>query len=411
MTLFYNPEMRAILAFWLLFICLGFVYSIVRTWQQKRYAFLAVMLVLFAGCDIYWQFLNANSYYTGDNHPYYLIDTAPVLLIVVINLALSALCIAVNIHIIKWQKKHVNAISVKESLDTLSSGVCFYDESGRIYLANEAMISTAKVLEGETLLNGKAFWAKLQCEEALYESENKLILKQGDKVLGFTKYKGSIGSQIFNEILSADVTEEYEQNMLLEEKNAELAEQNRLLEEYKTTLAQVIREREIMQSKAEIHDNMNILLMSTLKSIDDYSESQAAEVISKWKSNILELEKASEKYQKNPLETLENLASSLGIKLVFSGEFPKIKENARLLTVAVSECMTNALRHAQADTLFVASSDRGAVITNNGKAPDKPIKEGGGLSNLRKRADKENAEIIIKSQPEFSLELKYKKEA
>ena len=410
MTLYYQPVVRGILAFWLLFVCFSLMYSLLRVGQQKRYGMLAIVALLFAGCDVYWQYLNANSYFVGRYEPHYAIDLWPVWLIVFMNALLSVAALWLNIHILQWQKSHISAVSVKESFDTLPSCVCFFDESGRIYLVNEAMDRFSQALTGKHLYNGEQFFEALKQADNHYQSEDFVIFSFKDRVYSFTRYTDYIGKQRMFELIGADITKEFKQKKELEQKNRQLKEQTRLLDEYNRTLAEVIREREIMQGKSKVHDNMNILLLSTVKNIENYNESEAQELLEKWQSNTLALEKESIQYPENPLDSLESWAGTLGITMVFSGEFPTQRENARLLVTTVSECMTNALRHAGAAALYVSSNDSGALITNDGEAPVGEIKEGGGFGNLRKRAEKIGAKIEIQSIPRFSLQITYKKE-
>ena len=52
---------------------------------------------------------------------------------------------------------------------------------------------------------------------------------------------------------------------------------------------------------------------------------------------------------------------------------------------------SNCVRHAGASELYVkfgsAEHEWGVVITDNGQKPEKNIKEGGGLSGIRKRVE------------------------
>ncbi|MBR3149250.1 MAG: hypothetical protein IKF64_03690 [Eubacterium sp.] len=407
MILYYNPEIRGLLSLWMLFICFSVLYSVMMLFLQKRYKLLLPMLAAFAACDVYWQYLNANSYYVDNYAPLYKIDLCPIWIIIVINAALTVAAAAINLHILKWQKHHISAVSIKESFDTLPSGICFYENGGRNYLVNDTMDRITQSLVGQHLYNGERLWHILQSKSSLVGDENKAIVSDGEKAYGFTRYANNVNGQALYEIIASDITDEVERNRQLEEKNAELEKLNRMLEEYNKNLAEIVREREILKSKAKIHDDMNVLMMSTVKNIEKYDKEEAQKLISRWKSNILELERDTEPYRKNPRETLEELADTLGIALNLTGEFPKENENVRLFITAVSECMTNALRHADAKTLYVQSDRYGAVITNDGRQPSEPVREGGGLSNLRKRAQKTGAQITMQSAPEFKLTILY----
>lgn len=43
------------------------------------------------------------------------------------------------------------------------------------------------------------------------------------------------------------------------------------------------------------------------------------------------------------------------------------------------------------------------MIYNNGQPPEKEIREGGGLTNLRHRIETEGGRMLVQSFPEFAL--------
>ncbi|MBQ9518117.1 MAG: hypothetical protein IJI47_02135 [Eubacterium sp.] len=406
-TIFYHPEIRGLLSLWLLFICLALVWSVMQLWQQKRYKVLVPTLMFFAACDIYWQYLNANSYYVGVNSETYRIDYAPIWLIVLINAILTVAVVCYTLQIARWQKNHISAVSIKESFDTLPTGICFYENGGRIYLVNNAMDTLTQKFAGQHLYNGERFWDILKEKSISSPDENGVVVEIDGRTYAFSKHPNAVKGQEFYELIAADITEEAAQNRELERKNADLEQLNRMLEEYDSNLAQIVHERELLQSKVKIHDDMNVLLISTMNSIENYDESEAKRVSAMWKEGVLELQRDTAPYRKNPLETLESLAESLGIALEFSGVFPDKNENVGMLITAASECMVNAIRHAGAKTVFINSTESGFTITNDGNPPACEITEGGGLSNIRSRAEKINAEFGIISTPEFILQIRY----
>ncbi len=409
-TIFYHPTVRGLLSLWLLFICLSLVWAIMRLLQQKRFKMLLPTAAMFLGCDVYWQYLNAYSFFVGNNKEYYRIDFAPIWSIVLVNTVLTVAVVCLSVHIAKWQKNHISAISVKESFDTLPTGVCFYENGGRIYLANNAMDMLTQKLAGQHLYNGERFWDMLKERSIPLADSEKAIVQIDGRTYAFSRYPNTVNAQAQHELISADITEEAAQNRELERKNADLEQLNRMLEEYDKNLDSIVREREILQSKVKIHDDMNVLLLSTVNSTEHYSRAEAQRVSSMWSSNILELQKDTEPYRKNPVEELELLAATLGITLVFEGSPPVENEKVRLLFAAVSECMVNAIRHAGAGTVCVQSNENGFAVTNDGAPPEKEITEGGGLSNLRSRAAKLNAAITLESAPQFRLTIHYKKD-
>ena len=97
------------------------------------------------------------------------------------------------------------------------------------------------------------------------------------------------------------------------------------------------------------------------------------------------------------------------VKLNFrqTGSLPKQESVAYLLTCAVRECVTNAVRYAEATELYVAfdedETQAHVCVTNNGRVPEGDIVEGGGLSTLRRRVERAGGSMIVQSRPRFQL--------
>ncbi len=95
------------------------------------------------------------------------------------------------------------------------------------------------------------------------------------------------------------------------------------------------------------------------------------------------------------------------ICFIQNGELPKDEGAAYILTCAVRECVTNAVRYADASELyadFTEDSETSTVtVTNNGYPPKCEIREGGGLSTLRRRVERAGGIMTVQSLPEFKL--------
>ena len=73
-------------------------------------------------------------------------------------------------------------------------------------------------------------------------------------------------------------------------------------------------------------------------------------------------------------------------------------------------CLNNAIQYAQATeltaNLWECDGCCHVVIRNNGKPPERPVTEGGGLTNLRRQIEKSGGAMTIQSAPEFALALR-----
>ena len=94
------------------------------------------------------------------------------------------------------------------------------------------------------------------------------------------------------------------------------------------------------------------------------------------------------------------MAAAMHLQLQMDG----VPEQAVFLE-AVRECMTNAVRHAGAGAMYVQATPHRIVITNNGKPPERPITEGGGLSNLRQKVEQQGGTMTVESAPVFRLQI------
>ena len=55
--------------------------------------------------------------------------------------------------------------------------------------------------------------------------------------------------------------------------------------------------------------------------------------------------------------------------------------------------------------MYVQATPHRIVITNNGKPPERPITEGGGLSDLRQKVEQQGGTMTVESAPVFRLQI------
>ena len=74
----------------------------------------------------------------------------------------------VIIRIIKrYRHENFTVISVKQGLDAMEEGICFYTENGLPQFVNKAMNDMSISLTGGTINDASAFWKKLRKKEIL----------------------------------------------------------------------------------------------------------------------------------------------------------------------------------------------------------------------------------------------------
>ena len=104
---------------------------------------------------------------------------------------------------------------------------------------------------------------------------------------------------------------------------------------------------------------------------------------------------------------IRKTCESVKLTYVQNGTLPDEENAAYIHTCAVRECVTNAVRYAEASALYVDFSetegDATVSVSNNGKQPDSKITEGGGLSTLRRRVECAGGTMAVQSIPQFKL--------
>ena len=86
------------------------------------------------------------------------------------------------------------------------------------------------------------------------------------------------------------------------------------------------------------------------------------------------------------------------------------RQNAeRIIIMAIHECLTNTVKHAEGNELYVnifnSHTAIMAEIMNNGKPPTHTVIESGGLLNLRHTVERAGGMMEIKSSPRFVLQV------
>ena len=60
-----------------------------------------------------------------------------------------------------YEHTHINAMSVKEAMDSLPSGICFFTPNGKVRMVNRAMEDFCRAAVGVALLDGRRFRDRL----------------------------------------------------------------------------------------------------------------------------------------------------------------------------------------------------------------------------------------------------------
>ena len=322
------------------------------------------------------------------------------------------------IRMLQRKQYTLSSESIKEGYDNLPDGGCFFDEHGAVRLINREMLSVGIMLFGKEIQTLDELHTALQHPPDTVKrlDEEILLYRFPDGIVRrFTEHTTveQDGRRV-TEVVATDVTELYAKQMELNKENARLAAVNGKMKKILDNMSELVREKEILTMKMRVHDDIGHSILSARKALleqeDITSIRESAEV---WEKTIDQLDRANHMPAvPDEWETVQNRARDLGIEIELDGELPDRDDLRHLLILSVRECMTNCVRHAGGNMLFVTLTygkkedgerELTCVITNNGTVPDQTVMEGGGLSGLRRRIEREGGTMRLQSTPCFAL--------
>ena len=333
----------------------------------------------------------------------------------VILLAVTLLSLAFGIWTVLGEtgnRKTINHSSIKEAFDNLPTGVCFFNEAGLPVLCNYAMHRFSFAVCGKDV----QFITDL--EECLSEKfvpaaktkkdGNVFVLVDGSawhlEKRTFTHENGNE----YTQYVATDVTQLHGNRMELQQENEQLRKVQADLKKLSANVVAATREEEILNTKMRVHDEMGRCLVAAQKYLkEDSTESIPDSVATAWQRAVSMIKYSNDTPEEDMLLQIRKTCEYVKVDFLQTGELPNQESVAYLLTCAVRECVTNAVRYAEATELYVVftetEGEATVTVTNNGIIPQQEIVEGGGLSTLRRRVERAGGTMIVQSRPSFRL--------
>lgn len=325
----------------------------------------------------------------------------------------------ITIVLIRNRKNTISKMSIKEAFDDLPCGICFYEASGVTRLVNSKRNDFSIRITGEYLLNGKKFISILTDENIKrnslsHQEEEEYIISLDDHVYSFRSREHQLSDKSLYEIIATDITRKHQLSRELNKKNKELSSFNKRMREYGETIEELTIEKETLSAKRNIHDKLGKLLILSRQSLDkDRTEEEKEVLLSTWKNTLIAFESMKENESNDTYDELFKAAKDIGISIIFSGRRPESRKGKKIAAKAIIECMTNTIKHAKGNEVYVSFKERNRFIeiqiTNNGEQPKEEIKEGGGLSSLRLLIEREGGSMQIISFPRFEMNITIEK--
>jgi len=313
----------------------------------------------------------------------------------------------------------ISALSVKNAIDSMHSGVLFSGPDGFIQLSNAQMQKLMAALTGRVHRSGSYFYELLAsgdlrpgCRKTEFEGQIVCLLPDGAAWM-FTRAQLRIRRREYIQLTAADITERWELTAQLQRQNEQL---RRRSEELKGTIANLHTlsgEREAQKAKMRAHDILGqrlTLLLRTVRNERDVRLEQTMDydLLRSLSQGLLDELKESQSAPtpQDFLDSLRHEFGSVGVEIRLEGAFPEDSVKGRLLADIIRESVTNAVRHGFATAILIRLGRSGSgwrmEITNNGPPPG-TITEGGGLSGIRKKLEPHGGALRVATQPRFTL--------
>ena len=324
-----------------------------------------------------------------------------------------------NIHRHKYER--ITGMSIKEAMDGFPDGVLCYAPKGRVMLVNQAMKEFCRQMTGDELVNGDLFTQQMLsgqirpgCRIVTVGDENVFVLPDE------TVWKINLQDIPFEDsevrmLTASEITEEYRKTEELRTMQEGLAALGERLAKVNREIVDLTAEREMLNAKIRIHDEMgkNLLIVKHFI-LNGGTESEKSAMIGSLYQNVSFLMKDLPAGTRDECELMIDTASRLGVTVFVNGTLPDCEPQRHILATAIHECFTNTLRHAHGNELYMNIEDDEdrlkVVLTNNGKKPAGEIEERGGLALLRDLTEREGGRMTILKNPSYAVVLELPKE-
>lgn len=336
-------------------------------------------------------------------------------------LILAAMELLMLQKIYRHKNERITGMSVKEAMDSLPDGICCYVPEGRVILANHAM---------------EEFVGKATGEEHLYSDDTIRALLSGQLREGCSMMKigdetivvledGTAGKTVIQDIpyekymvrmlVVNDITEAYRKMAELQHIQKKVEILGKRLADVNREIVSLTAEREILNARIRIHDEMG----STLLAVKHYiknggSKQELSELTDRLRRSVSFLRNDLPAPVRDEYELMIETAAQLGVSVLINGTLPQSEPYKHILATAIHECFTNTLRHAHGNELRITIREDDkkieAVFSNNGDQPGKDITEKGGLASLRTLTEQAGGKMTVCCDPSFAVILELPKE-
>ena len=299
---------------------------------------------------------------------------------------------------------NISALSVKNAMDSLHTGVMFLESNGFIVLCNERMQGLMIAITGQIQRNGKRFFDLLDCGDlrvTRFEGHSVCHLEDGSAWM-FKRSELRIKNKNYSQITATDITERWRLTERLKKQNEALALRKKELDAAIAGLHILSHERETQKARMRAHDILGERLTLLLRAIRN-EQAPDYDLLRVLSGGLIDhLKAAEDTTPHDELDSLINSFGSLGVEIEIIGDLPSDDDKARLFVEIAREAVTNAVKHGFATEITIQMKNDHMEISDNGFSCGE-VKEGGGLNGMRRRLERFGGALFVQIQPRFTL--------
>ena len=316
----------------------------------------------------------------------------------------------------RLRRQALSRDSIKQALDMLPSGICYFTPFGNVKLCNRQMDSLFRMISQSDLQTLAELQGALSdcdaCSGVICLSkERQTYLFPDGKAWRYrqTEVTDEDGAT-YTEAIFSDITELYHKNLELKAQINQLNAISRELKWLSDNALILTREREVLSAKTKLHDDMGAGLIAIRRILLCNRTEEAANAMDLFRRAVSAIKYDNAYPQgRSDLDRFLQDAEAIGIKVNFSGELPGQEELRHVMILAMRECLTNSVSHALATTIHITVEEKGdgisMQITNDGRVPETEVVPKGGLCNLKRYIMDCGGNMEIQSKPSFVLTL------
>ncbi len=340
---------------------------------------------------------------------------------VAIPSVMTLFVILITAYVYKDHFSKLGNLSVKAAIENLPTGILITTEKDYLVLSNQVINKLAITLTGHQIYDKSNFWGVIIDKAVDYlqgQNENVYsVLINENEMWQFSRRTITVSGENYIEILATNVSDIHKYSDSIHKTNIKLKKQHHKLEEINKNIERNVLEETTANIKTRFHDDLGSILTLTKKSLKESDNEKDIDLsIQSWEryaDNIITFIQSERSYL-NSLEELIKFANRLGCELKLEGQLPNNPESSRIMVLAISETLKNAVIHSSAKELKVKLQECDDYyrlsLENELTEGDKLIVEGGGLSNLRKKVSRVNGSMEIISDKNLVLTIKLPKE-